>query len=827
MKHIYICLLFLLNTGILFAQTKPIALDWQYGTGGYDLGKAGVLAADLDGDGNSEIIASGKHGESSFITIQQYDEMTKTYVMKWISRAYASEITSLQLHDFNGDGVSEIYLGFAEGKVVVYHSRTLEEISSFDVVRKKSSSRIYLPNAVTDIEFSRIDNDNPPFMVVLAKDSTYIYNRSFQLVNRLPYMARHCKVGDIDNNMRPDIVYSDGRVVELSDKEHSLVYTFETVNKNVDIGLSDLNGDGVPDIIYSSAYSIHAFDYRNKKPLWTTDWSAHSRYSSYISGLWVYDYDQDGVKDVLVGQSSFDGIYGYNGKTGTKDFDFYEFSNDGITNAAVSDLDGDSNPELVWTTGANCSCDDFFFVYDLTTKKKEWKSKYFSTGYKAFDVGDVDNDGKPDVALGTYGGYSKFYQHGFLSVFDAATKQLKWQNEDDRESVRADDYTFVRIGDVDGDGKNELLLGIKYGYSESYVYVFNPDYTVQRRFAIDGMSIIAGIEIADIDRDGNPELIVTSGTNVSGSTHPDEWQNYIYIFDGKTGTVKWKSPQLGGMASRIGSVKVGNIDEDDALEVVAVQYESFRDPQSKLLVIDGKSHELVIRPMDINVVDLVDFDQDGTDDVLVGSTNGKVTLLGGPDLEERKSFELGSGQLNALKAVDLSRNGQYQFVAADSYKLYIYDAGQMQVKWQSDSLGGGTAGIYNSLVVQDLDGDGHLDILLNGGHALYAFEVLDYDALNIVTSVDDPFEDRSGRSITAYPNPFEGTLKFQFQPVSKPAAYEVKLFNLQGQEVVSRSGSIRQEETTIEIDVSPIPKGMYIYRVLLGNKVIGSGKVLK
>lgn len=831
MKYIYTFLLLLLNTGTLLAQTKPIALDWQYSSGGHDLGKAGLLAADLDGDGKSEIIASGRHSylgveAADFISILRFDEGMKTYVTRWISRVYQQEITSLQVHDFNGDGIKEIYVGFGDGTMMVYNSRTLEEITNLAVVKKKVVNRFHLPNAVKDIEFSQIDNGRPPFMVVLAKDSTYIYNSSFRLVNRLPYGARHCKVGDIDNNMLPDIVYSDGRVVEVKDNTHSLVHTFQTVNKYVDIGLSDLNGDGVPDIIYSSAYSLHAFDYRNKRELWTADWGAQTNYRSYIQGLWVYDYDKDGVGDVLVGQSSFDGVYGYDGRTGAKGFNFNGFPNDGITNVAVSDFDGDSNQEVVWTTGADCTCDDFFFVYDLTTKQKEWQSKHFISGYKAFDVGDVDNDGKLDIGLGTYGAYSKYYKHGFLSVFDAADKKLKWQNDDEMRSVSGEDYTAIKIGDVDGDGKNELLLGIDYGYSSSYIYVFNPDYSVKRYFSIDGMDIIVDMEIADIDSDGEPELIVTSGTYVGGSTHPDEWQNHIYIFDGKTGAVEWKSPKLGGMSSMIGSIKVGNIDADEALEVVAVQYAHYRDQQGKLLVIDGKTHELVVKDIDSNVVDLVDFDQDGKDDILVGLGNGKIALLGGPDFEVNETFDLGSGKLNALKAVDINKNGQYQFIAADSYKLYVYDKEQLQVKWQSDSLSG-SAGIYNSMVVQDLDNDGHLDILLNAGHALYAFEILDYNAIDIVAGVDDSFQDKHGSNLSAFPNPFADKLRFQFLPAQKPAAFEVRLFSLQGKEVFSRWGHVAQEQNVIELDTSHIPTGMYIYRVLIDNRLIGSGKVLK
>lgn len=735
MKYIFTALAVIFAISTLLAQQNPMELNWQFAKLGSDLGKAGLLTEDLDGDGKSEIVLSGKHIDNSwegsdFISILKYQAELQAYETIWTSRVFFSPISALSLYDINNDGIQEIYIGFENGEVHVYEAGSRTEVANFDVTKKEST--VFEPNPINGIEFGDFDNDSSVDLVVLLNDSTFMYDSSYRLSDKIPYGAAHCKIGNIDGDPNQEVVYSNGQIIEMKEGVVLEEYEFFTQNKGAEIGLDDFNKDNILDVVYSSSDSLYAYDFKNKQRIWTAKWESEQYYDSDIEGLWLFDYDGDGVKDVFIGFKHYDGIYCYNGKDGRKEFSFYDFSNDGVVNASVADLDGDANLELIWSAGSMCTCADYLFVYDLSTKTREWKSKYFSGDFKAFDVGDVDHDGKPDIAVGLFGEYLHYYDYEFISIFDAATKALKMQNQDQIfGNHRVDDISSLKIGDVDNDGHNELLVGVAGSYSSSKVYIFDAEYNFERYFEIDGMDNIMDIGVADIDMDGKNEVIITSGTYVSGSTHPDEWQNYIYVFDGETGALEWKSRQLAGIGSKIGSLTIGNVDEDAALEIVAVLYPSWAEESGKLYVIDGKNYVLVEKAMDVTAIDLIDFDHDGIKNIVAGNEAGEVAILDGTSLEVMSAFETGANEIRALKAADLNNDHHVEFVMADAYKLYIYDTGLSAFKWYSDTLNS-SVGTFNSLLVTDLDADQHVDILLNGGHALYNFEIHDYEALEVV-----------------------------------------------------------------------------------------------
>ncbi len=734
MRFIFTAIILIVSLQFLFAQNEPIELNWQFGKPGSNLGKGGLLTVDLDGDGKSEIITSGVTFDNSwnalgYISIAKYNKEIQTYEIKWVSRLFFSEITALNIYDFDKDGISEIYIGLNNGSLIVYNGKTLKEVEQIKVTNKKST--YYDPIRLTDIEFGDIDNNGAVDLVILINDSTFYYDSSYSLTGKIPFGSDHCKIGNVDDSPNLEVIYSDGRIIELKDGEilEKKSINIHLYNKRVDIGLSDFNNDGVQDIVYSSTDSVYVINYRAELPVWKTTWETKYPFEKYIGGLWLFDYNGDGIKDVFVGERTDGWIYCYNGANGVEEFKM--FISNGIVSAAFADTDNDLNLELIWTTGANDIGPEYFFVYDLSTREEEWKSKDFTRDYSAFDIGDFDNDGELDIVAGNYGYYLQNYPYGFVSVLNAATKTLKWQNDDHLGFNFEENFSAVKIGDVDNDGENELLLGVESRYPRSYVYIFNPDHSVERHFEIDGMDIILGIEIADLDMDGKNEVIVTSGSTVGGRTNPKDWQNYIYIFDGETGRVKWKSLQLGGDSSKIGSLAVGNIDEDEALEVVALQFKSGGDEEGSLIIIDGKTYALDKTQMSINAVSLVDFDHDGINELVIGDEEGNVSILNGASYEVTANFKVGSGTIHALKAVDLNKDSHYEFVVTDAYKLYIYDTQSSYLKWYSDTLSS-SVGKNNSLIVGDLDGDQLTDIVLNVGHALYNFEIQNYETLEVV-----------------------------------------------------------------------------------------------
>ena len=72
----------------------------------------------------------------------------------------------------------------------------------------------------------------------------------------------------------------------------------------------------------------------------------------------------------------------------------------------------------------------------------------------------------------------------------------------------------VAVGDVTGDGRDDVVLTTA-GYSEPdthhvFVYVQQPDGSLAppRKYAYDGATLITGLALADMDRDGIKDIIV-------------------------------------------------------------------------------------------------------------------------------------------------------------------------------------------------------------------------------------------------------------------------------------------------------------------------------
>lgn len=717
---------FALSLSFLFlsAQSK-LVLDhnWSFDVYGDDLGTGGLLLKDLDKNGIADIIVTGTSSSpdgfnpSGMFSIIEFNAERQTYLPKRISRLFSHAITAMTLADVDGDGIDEFLVGFANGEIKVIDSRTFNEVRSLET--NIADDYFYYRVGISGLATGDIDNDGTPNIVATNQDTTYIFSMTGKLLRKSAGPGGTLILANIDRDAAIETLYSGGQVLQYSVSDVKKEYTFFPYIYTIStIRTADMNRDNIPDLLYSSRDSVHIVDLANKNRILSI---AKGDYGS-ISDFQLHDYTGDGVPDVFAGNDQFEVLFVFNGVTGQLEFEVHDTHRNGLEALVIGNLDDDPDLEFLYTSGARCTCLDHLYVYDMSTKNLEWMSTFRGSGLNAFDVGRFTGDDEI-LAIGSQGQHTGWTDRGFISGFILKDKKFAWADKQSEYGPLQYRATAMRFGDIDNDGENELLVGVESSYAFTYVHALDANFNVKHSYEISGMSYVADILIADFDDDGRNEVIVTSGTWVSGSTHPHEWKNFVHIFDGASGNLEWLSAQLGGMSSRVGNIRMGNIDDDPAMELVMLRYgiEYWQQKPAAILVVDGWTRELTVHEGDgYTAIELDDFDKDGIDDIIAGTKEGELLVLSGGSFEEKKQlFHTGSG-ISALRRLDVNDDDISEFVFADQFRLRVLDVVNVGIIAQTDTLSWRTAE-YNSLIVHK--NAEQFELIVNAGHTLYSLSL--------------------------------------------------------------------------------------------------------
>lgn len=233
-------------------------------------------------------------------------------------------------------------------------------------------------------------------------------------------------------------------------------------------------------------------------------------YDQAISAPLVVDADQDGVPDVFVstGNKSLTNLdnRGYlrllDGATGKEKWgaqvDALQVANQVQVTAspAVADLDGDGKVEVVTLAGA---LDVIAFHADGSlawrSKRPDTSAYTFSSGFSwgsALSIADLDGDGKGEVALAGV----LFGSDGVLLSGDGK------ETTGGLTALGGEVGTSSILADLNGDGKQELVGG-NGAWSKDGTPVW------EAAGAAEGFP-----GIADFDKDGKPELVVASASEL-------------------------------------------------------------------------------------------------------------------------------------------------------------------------------------------------------------------------------------------------------------------------------------------------------------------------
>jgi hypothetical protein len=248
---------------------------------------------------------------------------------------------------------------------------------------------------------------------------------------------------------------------------------------------------------------------------------------SYAPGL--ADLNSDGIYEVIIGHDNFQRrVVAYdilgNIFQGDWSLNLSDLGLNGpVSTITVADIDGDQRPEIMFCTDVahpSGNIDAVILNHDKTFAAG-WPKVLHTWSYGGLSAGDIDGDGKLEVACATILGpdgpidYSKVYV---------------WNGEDGTDlpgwpkTIMNYDMTGnVIIGDLDGDGERELLIaGFDYLLNKTQVFAWHGDGSDVAGFplTIDNFIVYGSSScfIADIDNDGLVEIgigVENDNTNLS------------------------------------------------------------------------------------------------------------------------------------------------------------------------------------------------------------------------------------------------------------------------------------------------------------------------
>jgi hypothetical protein len=547
---------------------------------------------------------------------------------------------------------------------------------------------------------------------------------------------------------------------------------FTTGDFSISVAIGDLDGDGKPDLAVANANSRTVSIYRNTSTSGSIGASSFAAKQDFTTGVTPYsvaigDLDGDGKPDLAVANanSSTVSIYRNTSTSGSIDAGSFTAKQDFTTgtsprSVAIGDLDGDGKPDLAvannnsstvsiyrnTSTSGSIEAGSFTAKQDFTT----------GTSPRSVAIGDLDGDGKPDLALpnlnsNTVSVLRNTSSSGSIDAGSFAAKQ---------------DFTTgagpfsVAIGDLDGDGKPDLAVA---NLSSITVSVFRNTFSSG---SIDGSSFAAkqdfttgteplSLAIGDLDGDGKPDLAVANNNSSTVSVFRNTSNS------GSIGAASFSTKQDFTTGTQPYSVAIGDLDGDGKPDLAVANYIS--------------NTVSVLRNADITTLPVFLKSYDAKP-----NTNVTVNL----------SWLIASENRNDYFTVAKSEDGK-----TFTKLVTVKSKGEQGAIYETIDFNPFAGTSYYKLSQTDLDGK--------------------TEELGIRTV---KLESLKQESLSVYPNPVKDGLLYIKNPNLK-GIQSLSIYDLSGKEVVSDKISFNGETIKYRINEN-LAKGTYVFQIGENQKSI-------
>jgi hypothetical protein len=411
-----------------------------------------------------------------------------------------------------------VFFGATKASVILVRSDT--------ITATVPAGATYQPISVTNIATGLTAYSSRPFITTFACggriDTSSFANDILYVTGSYPY---YISCGDLDGDGKPDLAIANQssgtisvlRNISTSGTINFASQVFFTVGSSpAGISIGDINGDGKPDLVVANQSSGTVSVLRNTSSISSISFASKVDLTTGSNPISVSlgDFDSDGKPDLAVAISSTDKVSVFRNISSSSTISFAAkvdyTTGGGVVRVTNGDIDGDNKPDLAVVNYSSNSVSilrnnstvgniSFEAKIDLVTGNSPW----------GVSIGDMDGDGKQDLAVANAYSYS-------LSIFRNTSSVYTVSFAPKVDFALGSGPECLVMGDLDGDGKPDLVFGNKYSSIGSVLKNTSSVGLVSFESKVDFTTGLnpCSVSIGDLNGDGKPDLAFSNyGSN--------------------------------------------------------------------------------------------------------------------------------------------------------------------------------------------------------------------------------------------------------------------------------------------------------------------------